>query len=362
MVIELSFLLAFMAFLVGVLFWYSPGKINPVVDQNGNLVQNSISEKVWVNINGLEQGMYIQSRDPNNPVLLFMHGGPGMPEYFLTEQYPTGLENDFTMVWWDQRGAGLSYSPNIPQDTMTVEQYISDAVEVTNYLRNRFHKEKIFLMAQSGGSFFAIQAVQRAPELYYAYIGIAQMVHQLESEKIAYDYMLEQYQARGDTRMVKKLEAAPPTMTMPLPTAYDRIRDDAMHGIGIGTTRDMKTVGRGVFIPSWFSKQLTLSEKINLWRGKIFCASFLRNEVFSTDLREKVIKLDLPTYFFSGKFDYTVNHDLSKVYLAELQAPVKGFYTFENSAHSPFFEEPDKFRQILQEDVMAGATTLADIK
>ncbi len=362
MLIAFSILLACIVILVGVLLWYSPGKINPIIDQDGKPVPGSISEKVWVNINGLQQGMFIQSRDPNNPVLLFMHGGPGMPEYFLTEQYPTGLENDFTIVWWDQRGAGLSYSQDIPPQTMTVDQYISDAIAVTNYLRSRFHQDKIYLMAHSGGSFFAIQVVQRAPELYHAYIGIGQIVYQLESEKLAYDYMVEQYKARGDTHMVKKLEAAPPTMTMPLPPAYDRMRDDAMHGVGIGTTRDMKTIEGGVFFPSWFSKQLTLGEKINLWRGKIYCASKLRNEVFSTDLRKKVTRLDLPVYFLSGKYDYTVNHDLSKAYLAELQAPVKGFYTFENSAHSPFFEEPEKVRRILQEDVLVGATQLADTK
>lgn len=355
-----SILLACILILAAILQIFSPGKINPIVDQDGKPVPGSISEKVWVDINGLKQGMFIQSRDPSNPVMLFMHGGPGMPEYFLTEQYPTGLENDFTMIWWDQRGAGLSYSPDIPSDTMTVDQYIADAIAVTNYLRNRFHQDKIYLMAQSGGSFFGIQVVQRAPELYHAYIGVGQMVYQLQSEKLAYDYMLEQYKARGDTQMVKKLEAAPPTMTMPLPLAYDRMRDDAMHGVGVGTTRDMKTIEGGVFFPSWFSKQLTLSEKVNLWRGKIFCASKLRNEVFSTDLRNKVTKLNIPVYFFSGKYDYTVNHDLSKAYLAQLQAPVKGFYTFENSAHSPFFEEPEKVRKILREDVLGGTNGLAD--
>jgi pimeloyl-ACP methyl ester carboxylesterase len=138
------------------------------------------------------------------------------------------------------------------------------------------------------------------------------------------------------------------------------MRDNAMHGVGVGTTRDMKTIEWGVFFPSWFSKQLTLREKINLWRGKIYCASKLRNEVFSTDLRKKVTNLDLPIYFFSGKYDYTVNRNLSKAYLVELQAPVKGFYTFENSAHSPFFEEPEKVRQVFREDVMAGGTHLAE--
>lgn len=360
MLIVISIFGAAILVLIGVLMGYSPGKIRPVLDENGQPVSGSISEKTWVRINGIDMGMFIQSKDPNNPVLLFLHGGPGMPEYFLTAQYPTGLEDDFTMVWWDQRGAGLSYSANIPPETMTVEQYIQDTIAVTNYLRERFQKDKIYLMAQSGGSFFGIQVAQRAPELYHAYIGVGQMVYQLESEQIAYHYLLEVYKARGDARMVKKLEAAPPTLSMPLPVAYDMLRDNAMHGVGVGTTRDMQTIESGVFLPSWVNRELTLGEKVNLWRGKIFCASKLRNEVFSTDLRQKVVKLDLPVYFFSGKYDYTVNVGLSKAYLAALDAPVKGFYTFENSAHSPFFEEPEHLRRILQADVLAGKTDLAD--
>jgi pimeloyl-ACP methyl ester carboxylesterase len=345
---------------VGVLFRYSPGKLRPIVDSSGQPIPGSISEKIWVEINGVNQGMIIQSKDPSNPVLLVMHGGPGLPEYFLTEKYPTGMENDFTVVWWDQRGAGLSYSPIIQPETMTVEQYIADTIAVTQYLRQRFHREKIVLMAHSGGSFFGIQAVKQAPELYDAYIGVGQIVHQVESEQLAYEYMLQVYQAQGDTKMVNKLKSAPPTLSMPLPIAYDMLRDDAMHGIGVGTTRDMKTIESGVFFPSWFTPQYTFVEKINFWRGKVFCARHLRNTVFSTDLREIVTKLDVPVYLISGKYDYTVNHQLSKTYFVDLEAPVKGFYTFENSAHSPFFEEPEKMRKILREDVMAGVTHLAD--
>ena len=89
---------------------------------------------------------------------------------------------------------------------------------------------------------------------------------------------------------------------------------------------------------------------------------FSFNEVFSTDLRNRVRILEIPTYFFSGKYYYTVNHDLSKVYLAELQAPVRGFYSFEDSAHRPFLEEPDRFRKILREDVLAGETNYVNLK
>ena len=96
----------------------------------------SVAEKVSVPINGVHQGMVIRGKHSANPVLLWVHGGPGMPDYPLTQQYPTDLEDLFTVVWWDQRGAALSYDPDIPPDTMTIEQFIADTIAVTDYLRN----------------------------------------------------------------------------------------------------------------------------------------------------------------------------------------------------------------------------------
>ncbi len=363
MLIILSILLVCILFPVGVLlFWSYPGKPAPFLDQTGSPLVGSLSEKIYVEIDGLKQGMVIKSKDQTRPVLLFLHGGPGMPEYWLTRRYPTGLEDCFTVCWWDQRGAGLSYHPHIPPEMMTYEQLIADTLEVTHYLRRRFGQEKIYLMAHSGGSFFGIQAAARAPALYHAYVGVAQMAYQIESESLAYEYALEQYKKVGNIKMVRRLEAAPPTMTVPLPAAYDALRDEYMHGLGIGTTRDMKSVITGVFLPSWQSREYTLGEKVNLWRGKFFSMRMLRDKAFATDLTQQITGLDLPVYFFSGAYDYTCSYTLTKSYFEKLRAPLKGFYTFEQSAHSPMFEEPAKMHRILREDVLAGTNHLADVK
>jgi pimeloyl-ACP methyl ester carboxylesterase len=319
----------------------------------------SISEKVFVNINGLKQGMFIKSKDKTNPVLLYLHGG--MPDYFLSEKYPTGLDDHFTVVWWEQRGSGISYSPDISRETLTLEQMISDTLEMTNYLRNRFHKEKIYLMGHSGGTFIGIQAAARAPELYYAYIGVAQMSNQLQSEKLAYDYMLEQFKKNGNTKMVHKLEAAPVTVNGGTPYTYLLLRDQAMHSLGIGTTRDMNSVITGVFLPSLQSHDYTLAEKIGLWRGKASSGvASLWDEMITTDLSQRLPKIDLPVYFLHGIYDYTCSYTEAKAYFEKLQAPVKGFYRFEQSAHSPFFEEPEKVQTILLQDVLVGTNRLAD--
>lgn len=322
-----------------------------------------LGEKVYTSINGVKQGMFIRSTDDAHPVLLYLHGGPGMPTYFLNRKYSTGLEEDFTAVWWEQRGAGLSYNARIPPETMTVEQFIADTLAVTDYLRDRYGKEKIYLMGHSWGSFIGIQAAARAPERYAAYIGVAQMTNQLQSESLAYEQMLKLAKGNGDTKLVRKLEAAPPTSTAPLPGAYMALRDEAMHTLGVGTTHDMKSVVTGVFLPVWQDPEYTLREKLNIWRGKWSPYSKkLWNQMLAMDITAVVPELQIPVYLLHGVYDYTVAYPLTKSYFEQLRAPLKGFYTFEYSAHSPIFEEAERARRILREDVLAGVTNLADME
>ena len=359
MLILLSFLLVCILILSGALLVCSPGKAKPFLDESGKPLEGSISEKVFVYINGIKQGMFIKSKNAANPVLLYLHGG--MPDYFLTEKYPTGLEDYFTMVWWEQRGSGLSYSKAIPSETMTPEQMISDTKELTNYLRKRFGKEKIYLMGHSGGTFVGIQTASLYPELYNAYLGVAQISNQLRSEKLAYDYMLGQFRNKGNIKMVKKLEASPVTLANGTPPAYASIRDIAMHSLGIGTTHDMKSVISGIFLPSLKCREYTFKEKINMWVGKSRAGiSIVWANIMATDLSEKVNELKIPVYFFEGVYDYTCSYAEAKSYFERLKAPTKGFYTFGKSAHSPIFEEPMKLREIILQDVLRGGADLAD--
>jgi pimeloyl-ACP methyl ester carboxylesterase len=345
----------------GVLRAWSPGRTRPFLDEGGRPQPGSVSEKIHVDVNGTQQGMFLRGRDRTRPVLLFLHGGPGMPEYFLDRTHPTGLDEDFVVCWWEQRGAGMSFSRQVPTPaSMTVEQLIDDTIVVTDYLRDRFGTAKVYLMGHSWGSFLGIQVAARAPERYHAYIGMGQVSWQQRAERLAYEYELEQLRRAGDAKMVRKLERAPVTLGAPLPAAYMKVRDAAMHRIGIGTTREMKSVVTGVFVPVWQTPDYTLREKVAIWRGKAFSRGILWDEFQSTDLTRRVTELELPVYICQGKYDFTTNHDLARTYWAELRAPAKGFYTFEHSAHSPAFEEPERFRRIMREDVLAGETGLAD--
>jgi pimeloyl-ACP methyl ester carboxylesterase len=335
----------------------SPGKPDEFRDEDGKILEGSISEKIFLNINGVKQGMFVQSKDSTNPVLLYLHGG--IPDYFLTKKYPTALEDYFTVVWWDQRWAGLSYNPKTSQESTTLEQMISDTKEVTNYLRKRFGQDKIYLMGRSGGTFIGIHVAAQFPELYHAYIGIAQMSDHLKSERLAYEFMLKEYRDAGNRKMARKLEASP--VTDVIPYSYLKLRDEAMHTIGVGTTRNMSSIITGVFLPSLTCRDYTISEKINLWRGKAKAGVHpLWNTILAKDLSKQVPELEIPVYFMHGIYDYTVSYNLAKDYFEKLKAPMKGFYTFTLSAHSPMFEEPEKCIRIIQTDVLKGSNRLAD--
>lgn len=344
--------------LTAILLIRSPGKPRPFLDANKKEIAESISVKTFVEINGVKQGMFIRGKSKNNPVVLFVHGGPGMPEYFLAEKYMAKFEEKFTVCYWDQRGSGLSYRSGSARKSITTEQLIADAIAVTNYLRKRFGREKIYLMAHSWGTFLGIQAAARAPELYHAYIGIAQVSRQQKSEKMAYRYMLSQYKANGNQAKLRKLKDYSAYQANP------SLRDETMHDLGIGTMRNMRSVFTGIFLPVMQCWAYTLAEKINIWRGKAALNhnTDLRRQMFEADMIRKVPKLEIPVYFFSGVYDYTVSYILAKSYFKQLRAHIKGFYLFRKSAHSPIFEEPEKVVCIMLEDVLAGKSSLSDIK
>jgi pimeloyl-ACP methyl ester carboxylesterase len=342
----------------------SPGKPEAFKDEQGNILQGSISEKVFVCIGGTKQGMFIRSKNVKNPVLLFIHGGPCFPNYFLIEKYNPGLEEYFTVCYWEQRGGGLSYNAEVSIESMTLEQLSSDAIEVSNYLRERFGKEKIYILAWSGGTTIALPVISQAPELFHAYIAMAQITRQRESERMAYNFMLKHYIKLNDQQSVLQLKKFNDLKTeSDVISFYNSLtRDKLMHELGIGTMRNVKSVFWDIFLPVWACRAYTLREKFNIWKSKInfLPGTNLKNETLITDFSEVYPKIDVPIYFMSGKYDLTVNVDLSKEYYNRLNAPLKGFYTFENSAHGPLFEEPKRFMEIMEKDVLRSKTTLAD--
>lgn len=321
---------------------------------------SGLAERLTVTIGGREQGMVIQSTDQNKPVLLFVHGGPGMPEYFFAETYGPVLEEEFTVCYWDQRGAGLSYDAELDPASITTDLLVADTIEVTEYLCRRFNTESIYLLGHSWGSYLAIQAVQKKPALYKAYIGMAQIVNasSIEEDTYRYNFMSDQLTNNDDQKSLDKLaQYKEPRTDSQIKLNYEDYGgqiDTLLHQTGGGTRHDISSVITGIFLPIMQSRLYTLSEKNNFWKGKsmLFNETPLMNELSKTDLRQTVPELKVPIYLMHGIYDYTCPYPMAKDYFDRLKAPQKNFYTFEHSAHTPLWEEPDSFMAIVKKDIL----------
>lgn len=335
---------------VGIMIVFPPstGKTKRILDDQGKEYPNSLSEKCYIDVDGGRLGMILMASDTNKPVLLFCGGGPGMSEYFLEYEYPSGLEKEFVVCYFEYRGCGLSYDASAKPEEMTTERYVKDVLAVTDYLQKRFGKDKIYLMGHSFGTGIAILAAKQHPEYYEAYVAMSQISNQPESERMAYEYMKAQYEAAGNKKRLRKFESYEQYAADPM------LRDVAMHELGVGTARNMKSLLSGIILPSLRFREFSPKERIHMWIGKARSSQFAveKDSFLNANLQESVPSLELPVFFFAGKYDYTCCYSLQKEYYEKLEAPEKRFYTFESSAHSPLFEEPEKAMEILAKDVL----------
>lgn len=252
-----------------------------------------------------------------------------------------------------KEGAGMLYDSSLPIESFTTEQMILDTVEVTNYLRDRFGTDKIYLMGHSWGSFLGVNTVAQYPELYEAYIGIGQVTNQLESEKLGYQYMIDKAKQENDQKNIEKLSKYSISDSDDITTEYLMLRSDIMGKYGNEVFHVAKSKFKDILLPIFQAKEYTLKDKYGYAMGAEFALKCPFNkEQMDSNLIEEITSLEIPVYIMHGIYDMQVFYDLSKKYYELLEAPKKEFYTFENSAHSPFMEEPEKFIQIIKEDIL----------
>ncbi|MDR0232025.1 MAG: alpha/beta hydrolase [Dysgonamonadaceae bacterium] len=331
----------------------SPGKLEPLKDSEGKEIAGSLTEKSFVEIGGIRQGFFVRSENPENPVILFLHGGPGSPELPMLIPYEVSerLEKYFTVCYWDQRGAGMSFSSSVDPGTMTTAQMVEDTHQMTEYLKNRFNQEKIYLIGHSWGSYLGVKTIEKYPENYIAYIGIGQVSNQVESEKLAYDYMLQHAMEINDKSAVKNLQKFDKN-TSDFPKNLDymmTVRSLLMnkYGIGFAHEKPLSMIDMAKIILSF--KGYTLSEKVNYLKGMSLSLTTLWDYVVEDNLFESSTTFQVPVYITQGKYDYQVSHALAREWFDKIEAPQKAFFTFENSAHGTIMEEPEKFVQIIRE-------------
>jgi pimeloyl-ACP methyl ester carboxylesterase len=305
---------------------------------------NGINRLEPVRIGGIDQWIEVRGQNVTNPILLFIHGGPGASFIPLAGGFQDPWEKYFTVVQWDQRGAGKTYTSNskeVLRQTINVPQMEQDTLEVVNYLRNRFKRQKIFVVGHSWGSVLGLWLAHEHPDLIYAYVGVGQVINFEQNEKVAYEDALRQARDHHNEQAVKELE-----MLAPYPVGdldFGKLStakrwENELLGPPPTSLDGFLTVTRIASTPGY-----SLRDDYSFFVGQLFSAKILLPELMKLDLDRLGRDFRVPIFFLQGRHDPYCRASLIWEYSQTINAPQKKFIWFEDSGHFPFFEEQQKF-------------------
>lgn len=292
--------------------------------------ERAVASLEEITLGGAAQWVLIRGRDRNNPVVLFLHGGPGMPAMFLAHAFQHELEREFVVVQWDRRGAGKSFGAAKPLDSLTVRRTLEDAFALTTILRERFKENRIILVGHSWGSYLGLLAIREHPEYYTAYIGMGQLAGSKAEVRLQRrEFLTRQASLTGDSALLNRLASGAD------PTEDDLFR----HGAELYHARSFWPILKtGLLAPEY-----TLWDALNVKRGADLVDRQMKYDLLPKPLDGEIAAFDVPVFFFLGRHDFNTPSSIATNYLERLRAPLKGLVWFEQSAHFPFFEEPVRF-------------------
>jgi len=321
-----------------------PGKTPPFRGPNGEPVRGSIAEISYLRIGGLDQWVMIRGESLANPPLILLHGGPGFSETPLFRHFNAALEKSFTVVYWDQRGAGKSFDRGIPRSSMTVEQFIADLDELVDAVRTRVGQNKVAIFGHSWGSALGVLYAERFPDKVATYVGSGQIGDWPAGESLSYAFVLAEAQRLNNRKGLKELRAIgpPPHSARSLWTQRMWLQRIEGHL----TARSVWNLSR-ILLGEPESSVLDL---LNM-RGFRFSLDAMWTEVSKLNLMKIVPGLQMPVFFFLGRHDHWVPAETSVAYFDGLTAPSKRLVWFEASGHEPFVDEPAKFNAAMVEFV-----------
>ena len=340
--------------------WRTP--VQKIMRNARAIVQaQGIEETRAVEIGGIRQWISVRGHDRRNPILLFIHGGPASTEMPVSWMYQSAWEDYFTVVQWDQRGAGKTYVANDPavvEPTIGAERMIADAEEMTAYLRSHFGRQKIFVLGHSWGSLMGLELARRHPDWLHAYIGMGQMIYGPDGERLGYEWALQRARDDHNAQAVKELEAIAPYPRADGTVAIEQIlkqREWVIHygGLTWGRPDFDYAQNAAMLAPEYSRKELNPEDGIGESLGKLLPA------MMKYDVRG-VRRMGCPVFILAGAYDYETPSQLAIDWLAALDAPQKGLVRFENSAHMMELEEPGKVLVHLVRDVRPIAERAGD--
>ncbi len=310
---------------------------------------DAIEEAAYVPIDGIDQWVTIRGEHRDNPVLLFLHGGPGDATNPWSYPYLAAWEKAFTVVQWDQRGAGRTLERNgaPAAGTLTIAQLVQDGLQLSEYLRGHLHQGKIILVGQSWGAVLAVLMVKARPELFSAFVGTGQIVDPPADERAAYQAVLATAQAAGDSQALASLKAiGPPPYGQG--TSASQLYDRWLRACE-GSSADAFLSGRiglALTAPGY-----TLQDVDEWIDGRTLSAQDLDKEEHELAPRRLAGTFAVPVFVFQGAHDCSSPASLAMQYVNTLEAPMKAFVTIPNAGHYAVFTHSDEFLRLLLERV-----------
>ena len=332
-----------------------PASTPPILGPDGRPVPGSIAELAKVKLNGSEQTVMIRAANPDNPVLLYLSGGPGQSDFGYSRPISSVWDDDVVFVDWDQRGNGNSYPAIEPMSEMTLANAVADTIALTEYLTERFGEERIYVMGESWGTLLGVLAVQQRPDLYHAYIGSGQMVNIRETDRRIYEDLVAYATRSGNTELATTLAGfgAPPYRDFPLTNGmmwsfYDYIYE--AYSPSETYQRLLTEAAPGFY--GLAASEYDLMNKANAVRGLFDTFSVLYPQVYDVDLRTDAPTLEVPVWILDGAAELAGRRDLALEWAAQLDAPMKRVVTYDDAAHSVAFEQVDAVHGLLVEEIL----------
>ena len=309
-----------------------------------------IDRKERITLGGMKQTIHIWGTRKENPVVLFLHGGPGVPNRHGMAVRHMDLLDDFTIVAWDQRGTGGSYFGCDPK-TLTLDQLISDCKDLIDYLCLTLDKKKIFLLGGSWGTELGTFVCQRYPEQIAGYIGYGQVVNGIENENLSYAYTLQKAKDAGCAEDISELEKIGPPENGCYKPVFEGLMTQRrlLKKYGGVSAKSSEGYFKSTVIPILKSPELSIGDKIGTAKGYKVCLSQMWPTIVQYDFLRDCTQFQMPFYIFQGRKDNNTPAALIQDYYDAITAPDKDLVWFENSAHGPLGEEPEKFKGLMRE-------------
>jgi pimeloyl-ACP methyl ester carboxylesterase len=318
---------------------------------------DGIDEMISVEIGGIQQWILIRGENKDNPVLLYLHGGPGSSNLPFIHLFQRRWEKDFTVVQWDQRGAGRTHRTNGPgiADTLSLDRMVRDAEEVVEFLCRRLGRDRIVLLGHSWGSILGMHLLKERPERFHAYVGVGQVVNMQDNERVSYEYTLRRARALGNENAIEDLESiGRPPYTGSQEEIYSKLGIQRRWLLHFGGAFYGQTSMTAFLKLLLFTPELSLLDIYYWIDGNIFSIQNM-DDFFDLDLRQLGANFEVPLFFFIGRHDYQTPFELSRPYFESLSAPHKEWLWFDEAAHAPPMSMPEEFARALIERVRPHA-------